>query len=252
MISSEPPRTDGATGYAADTNWGPWSGILGAALLVVAAIGASVAIGLLLNIVTGASFTDFDSMIGWLPMIFFQVVMTLGAIWLAGWFKGNRWRALALDRAPPSWAHVGLYFVLLGIVSLAYTMLVFAYRPEVVHGDVETFGPMIKSAVWPAYALIIVVGAPLSEETLFRGFLQSALVRSRWLGFWGASLVTTAAWAAMHIQYSVFGLAEIVVVGMIFCWVLRRTGSLWSTIAMHGLYNGAQLVGVALRLFPWT
>ena len=144
-----------------------------------------------------------------------------------------------------------LTFVVLGATSFAYTMAIFVWQPEIVRADMATFAPMIRSSVWPIYALIIIVGAPLSEELLFRGFLQSALAKSR-VGYLGASIVTTLAWGALHIQYSIYGLAEIFVVGFVLCWVLRRTGTLWATIVMHGLYNGIQFVGMMFRLFPWT
>jgi uncharacterized protein len=177
--------------------------------------------------------------------------MVLGAVWLAGWFDGNRWQVLAIAAPPLRVSMIGACFLVMMAVSLAYTMLVFQLRPDVVRADLATFVPLITSSAWPVYALIIIVGAPLSEELLFRGFLQPALAQSR-IGFVGASLVTTTAWTALHMQYSVFGLAEIFVIGLLFCCVLWRTGSLWVPIILHALYNGSQFVAVKFGLLPWT
>ena len=44
---------------------------------------------------------------------------------------------------------------------------------------------------WVLALLVVGIGAPLSEELLFRGFLLSALAGSR-VGFWGGALITTA------------------------------------------------------------
>ena len=54
---------------------------------------------------------------------------------------------------------------------------------------------------WLLALLVVGVGAPLSEELLFRGFLLSALARSR-LGFAGGAVITTAWWTALHAGYS--------------------------------------------------
>ena len=48
--------------------------------------------------------------------------------------------------------------------------------------------------------LALVVGAPLFEETFFRGFLFKGLAASR-LGTIGAIVLTAALWASIHLQY---------------------------------------------------
>ena len=187
----------------------------------------------------------------WLPLIVSQAIMTFGAWWLAGRFGGKPAQVMALEPRPLSAAAITTYFLVIGLTSLAYTFAIWRWQPDVVLADMATFRPLVNSTAWPVYAVIIAVGAPLSEELLFRGFLQSALTRSR-LGFVGASVITTVMWSLLHFQYSIYGLAEIFVVGFALCYVLYRTGSLWSTILLHAMYNGAQFVGMRWSLFPWT
>jgi membrane protease YdiL (CAAX protease family) len=84
----------------------------------------------------------------------------------------------------------------------------------------------------------------LSEEMLFRGFLLSALARTR-LRFWGAAIIATVLWTAMHAGYSLVGILEVFLIGMFFSWLLWRTGSLRVAIVCHAVYNS--MVVVALR-----
>lgn len=237
--------------YRAETPWGPWQATFATLAVTLSSIAVSVALAVGLKVITAAGISEHDRAIAWAPMLGFQTLMVLGAIWLARWLGGEPRRVLALEPLRPALSTALLTFLILGATSFAYTMAIYLWQPEIVRADMATFAPMIRSSVWPIYALIIIVGAPLSEELLFRGFLQSALAKSR-IGYLGASVVTTIAWGALHIQYSIYGLAEIFVVGFVLCWVLRRTGTLWATMLIHGLYNGAQFIGMMFRLFPWT
>jgi membrane protease YdiL (CAAX protease family) len=38
-----------------------------------------------------------------------------------------------------------------------------------------------------------------------------------------------------------------VVSGLLFVWVFRRTGSLWSSIVLHAAMNGLTLIAVLVR-----
>ena len=102
--------------------------------------------------------------------------------------------------------------------------------------------PLLRSI-----GLAIVVGAPLSEELLFRGFLLSALAQSR-LGYFGAALLTTLGWTVLHAGYSGLGLIEVFLAGLLFSWLLWRTGNLWVPIACHAFYNGIVLFAIVAVL----
>jgi uncharacterized protein len=241
-----------ATGqYRAETPWGPWSACLATLAIGAASFAAAIAVVLVAGDGAMQRARDPAHWLSWSPALLSQVLMAAGAVWLAGWFGGRRAEVLALAPPHPEGSPIARYFLVIGAVSLLYTFVIFQFWPNIVRADLDTFAPLVNSSAWAAYVLIIVIGAPLSEELLFRGFLQSALAQSR-LGFLGASLVTTTSWALLHIQYSMFGLAEIFAVGLAFCWVLHRTGSLWATIILHALYNGAQFVGLRYNLLPWT
>ena len=54
------------------------------------------------------------------------------------------------------------------------------------YADLRPFVQLVRRAGLALALLVVGIGAPLSEELLFRGFLLSALARTR-LGFWGAA-----------------------------------------------------------------
>jgi len=63
------------------------------------------------------------------------------------------------------------------------------------------------------------------------------------MGSVGAIVLTAFLWAILHIQYSIYGIATILVMGVIFGIVRLKTGSLWSSMIMHAFWNfGATLV----------
>lgn len=100
----------------------------------------------------------------------------------------------------------------------------------------------------PAWLLWIalVVGAPLFEETFFRGFMMKGLASS-FLRPAGAVVVTSVLWAALHLQYDAYGVLTIFCMGLLFGSARLRTGSLAVPLALHGLANlGATIQAAVL------
>ena len=97
----------------------------------------------------------------------------------------------------------------------------FDYGSECIAGVIEAF--------------IAVVLAPIGEEILFRGFLYGGL--SRKMNAFAAMAISSLVFAVSH-QYSLTGLVFVFIYGLVFCWLYKRTGSLWPGILAHGLYNG--------------
>ena len=143
------------------------------------------------------------------------------------------------------WAYLGaplLLLILLSIYSLS-TIFFLQHDPKV---DQAAMLEMLKGSRWWLWLLIAAVTAPISEELLFRGFLQTALTPSR-LGFWGASLVTSTFWTLLH-AYSIVGMIQIFLCGLFFSWMLRLTGSLRVALACHVVMNS--VVVLALLFMP--
>ncbi|HXY37304.1 MAG TPA: CPBP family intramembrane glutamic endopeptidase [Planctomycetaceae bacterium] len=99
----------------------------------------------------------------------------------------------------------------------------------------------------PLLWLAVVVGAPLTEEFFFRGFLFVGLWKSR-LGGIGAILVTSLLWAATHTQYTLTSIVSIFALGLVLGYARIRTGSLVVPIAMHSLTGFLAILETAILL----
>ncbi|HRT08934.1 MAG TPA: HAD-IA family hydrolase [Candidatus Paceibacterota bacterium] len=93
-----------------------------------------------------------------------------------------------------------------------------------------------SAGVLPLFWLGLVVAAPVGEEILFRGFLFEGWRQSR-VGGIGAILLTSAVWSAIHLQYDFYGVATIFVAGLLLGWARLSTGSVYTTMVLHGLMN---------------
>lgn len=227
----------GKPAYVARTPWRPWLAVLATlAVLGVAIVGA----GALAGLHPGAQSLELVVLGVWQGLV---VLLTLA---LAAFRGGSRdVLALGQPRGAP-----GVYLaavLLLLLLNAAVSVVQYFTFPQHMYTDLRPFVGFMTGPDWLLALLVIGVGAPLSEELLFRGFLQSALARSR-LGFVGASVVSTAMWTALHASYTPFGIAQVFLIGLFFCWLLWRTGSLWVAIFCHALYNS--LVVIVLRYVP--
>ena len=93
---------------------------------------------------------------------------------------------------------------------------------------------------------VVAVIAPVSEEFAFRGFMFTALVKTR-AGFIGAAVVTSAAWTLLHYAYAWEILLVLFVFGCLLAYLVWHTGSIWTGIVVHGLNNFVSAIVLALR-----
>jgi uncharacterized protein len=139
-----------------------------------------------------------------------------------------------------SWKAAGAA-VLITAAVVALTTLIGNFIQE--SGDDSLFTDLYKSSVWPPLLwILVVVFAPIFEETMFRGFLFEGFRNSR-LGVIGAVVLTSFTWMLFHIGYSFYSLAAIFIFGLVLGVVRYKTGSSWGTMLMHACYN---LVGMTL------
>ncbi|HVX98164.1 MAG TPA: type II CAAX endopeptidase family protein [Pseudorhodoplanes sp.] len=94
-------------------------------------------------------------------------------------------------------------------------------------------------------AAAFALAAPLMEELVFRGFLMRGFAASR-LGWPGAIVATSLCWAAMHVQYELFFIVQIFLLGLVFGWLRRRSGSTTLTLGLHALINLSALAQTAI------
>lgn len=99
----------------------------------------------------------------------------------------------------------------------------------------------LPGLLWMALAVF----APVFEEFFFRGFLFAGFRQSR-MRAGGAIVLTAFLWAILHIQYDIYGIATILVIGIIFGVARFKTGSIWSPLIMHAFWNFAVILMMAL------
>lgn len=231
--------------YVPRTTW-PVLGAIGAGFLVFVLSTAASALGLgLMSYVLDQPLTfdlgDANSeqvRVQVLGLLVQQAAMIALTLFFADRFGSHAGEVLAIDQRPRRRSIYIGSFLLMACLLLSLDVVGYALKPQNVVNDLKPFAKMMSSDSWWLTLLAVGVGAPLSEELLFRGFLFAALARSR-LGVAGAAVVTTAAWAALHGNYSAFGVFEVAVIGLFLSWLLWRTGSLWVPIFCHALYNTA-------------
>ena len=97
----------------------------------------------------------------------------------------------------------------------------------------------------PALLFAIIVVAPIFEEVFFRGFLFQGIRYSR-LGPIGAIGITSFFWAIIHLQYDIYGIATIFVLGLLFGIVRVKTDSIYLLMVMHSLASLVATMETAL------
>jgi len=116
------------------------------------------------------------------------------------------------------------------LVALIYTFGGYSFGRLELHG-----AEMLR---WGILWAICFVFVGLFEEFLFRGYTLFTLTSG--IGFWPASAILSFFFAAVHFQNSgegLAGVAGVFVVGMLWCFSVRRTGTLWLAVGMHAAYD---------------
>jgi membrane protease YdiL (CAAX protease family) len=149
-----------------------------------------------------------------------------------------------------------------GVICLSLLVLTLWKTGLLVFDGRLLFGSDILryGAIW----LLGFVMVGLLEEYLTRGYLQYTLTRGlagfyQWafkarhshaLGFWTAAIIMSILFGLGHSSNpgeSPIGLLSVGLAGMVFCFSLWRTGSLWFAIGLHTSWDWGQsfLYGVA-------
>lgn len=102
------------------------------------------------------------------------------------------------------------------------------------------------SAGWlPVLWLVVVIVTPFGEEVLFRGFLFRGWHRSA-RDAWTVIVATALLFAAVHVQYNLYVIVQILVFGLLLGWFRWATGSTVLCILLHALVNFEGMLETAL------
>jgi hypothetical protein len=223
----------------------PWSAAgagLGALAIAAAAAGAGA--------VAAAVMVGRDPLLATAVFLLSVQVATALAVWAAA-RRHTASVATALGFVAPPRPLATFLAAMAGMLAVLvpYNLAIWSVAREAMLADLKPFAGMIHSPYGWLFAIVVGIGAPISEELLFRGFLLPAIARSR-LGWIGAALLTTAIWTCLHLGYSLWGLAEVFAIGLYLSWLVWWSGSLWIPIACHMTYNLSLLTLLMVVVWP--
>jgi membrane protease YdiL (CAAX protease family) len=167
--------------------------------------------------------------------VIIDVSVVASCLLFAGLVARPRLRDLGLRGAPlkftGSIAAIGVLTFLL--FSLVYSALV---RPDEPQKVVDDLGADTNTALLVVGALVVIAVAPICEELFFRAFLYRVL-RMR-MSVWLACGIDGLVFGLVHASStSLTALPILAFLGIVFCYVYERTGTLFATIALHALNN---------------
>ncbi len=101
------------------------------------------------------------------------------------------------------------------------------------------------TTVWAVLGLSVIFAAPIGEELFFRSLLFRA-IHARW-GLIAGMAISGMLFALVHFEISV--VIPFLGIGMLFAWAYHKSGSLWTPVIAHAIFNGvsftATVSGVA-------
>lgn len=168
-----------------------------------------------------------------------QVVASYALITGAVWFLGVRRHGAGLETLGFRPLDLRSLAGLLGLLAavIVATNLAVGLVARVPRGpEIFAFGHGPGQVL--VIGLLVLVAAPLGEETFFRGVLLQGLARR--FRFWPAAVITSTLFALAHVWWQLY--LPIFILGMAFAWLFWRTGSIWAPIGAHATINGVSFM----------
>ena len=154
----------------------------------------------------------------------------------------NLFREVGLLRCPP--VHRDPQFHLALLAGLVVLTVIYWYIPVHTH-DVET-------KQW-SYFITLVIWQPFWEELMFRGIIQGQVYKSNWgrrawLKMSNANMVTSLAFAALHVAYNPnLWSVSVFFPSLVFGYFRERHNTIFSPIVLHSIYNLGYMVVVSVK-----
>ncbi len=101
-----------------------------------------------------------------------------------------------------------------------------------------TGGSVFRYALgWAAVFLAVAI----NEEFAFRGYMLFSFAKR--MRFWPTAIFLSLLFGAAHLGNpgeNVLGILHVVMIGMVFCLTIRRTGNLWFAVGYHAAWDWAE------------
>ena len=137
----------------------------------------------------------------------------------------------------------GFVFGLLSVAFVAGGMLLTGGMQ--VHGIALQGSKLVFATSLWLFTMFLV---GINEEYLFRGYALDSLARG--IGFWPAAIVTSGLFAGAHVSKpheNAVDIGMIFVLGLLLCFTLLRTGTLWLAVGWHAAFDFGQFFIVGTK-----
>ena len=155
-------------------------------------------------------------------------------IWFIFWLLRRRKIDLSKNLGLYHFNRNALIYSLVAYVILYLVLTVYSYAFQI--SPPEEFIKLMKATPFILNFLMVVIGAPIVEELLFRGFLFSQLKTTK-LGVNGSIILTSLIWTSIHLQYDLFLLIPIFLLGLFLGYLMHKYNSLYLVIIVHAVHN---------------
>lgn len=135
-------------------------------------------------------------------------------------------------------AFKGLFWkgFLFGLLEISVVISLIAIWGGYSFGSLALHGGEIVR--WSFSWIIFFLFVGLYEEFLFRGYTQFTLGEG--IGYWPAAIALSISFGAIHLENpgeNGAGVAGVMLAGLLWAFLLRRTGNLWFAVGMHAGFD---------------
>ena len=155
-------------------------------------------------------------------------------IWFIFWLLRRRKIDLSKNLGLYHFNRNALIYSLVAYVILYLVLTAYSYAFQI--SPPEEFIKLMQATPFVLNFLMVVIGAPIVEELLFRGFLFSQLKTTK-LGINGSIILTSLIWTSIHLQYDLFLLIPIFLIGLLLGYLMQKYNSLYLVIIVHAVHN---------------
>jgi len=159
----------------------------------------------------------------------------LAVLLAAAGYKGNAADYLGYKLPRRSEVVIGIA-ALAALIVIGDTVSWLAGRNIVDRFQTDIYQASSGANLFPLLLIAITIFIPVTEESLFRGFLFRGWLRTP-SHAWPAIVTTAGLFAVIHVQYDWFLIAQVFAFGLLFGWIRWATGSTILTMLLHALVN---------------
>jgi hypothetical protein len=193
-------------------------------------------------ILLGASGEDLDDTPAWLDLsaaVMLQGSLIAGALVAASLIKPVHPWQFGLTPTKPVRALLWAVLAMVVFYVMAAVWVSIIGDPE--QSTADDIGAGESDLALYAAGFMFIFVAPIAEELFFRGFFYGSLRSSLPAGW--AALICGVVFGAIHVGTGASAVPILIVLGVIFCLVREKTGSLYPCIGMHAFNNTLAYAG---------